>query len=148
MVGRDEAHSNQIAEAANSVIVQLTTEFDLDLLALDGITFAHDYAKKSRPLLRGQWRVKRRQTNMVSIKVTESTKRRPPQCAVEHGARTGHERNMRQMTARQVPDDPGEPGSQVGHEDYGSLFQAIGNFRRNTPVEQRAQLIGDRLGSY
>jgi hypothetical protein len=52
-VGRDEAHCKEISEAANSLIVQLATEFDLELAALDGITFAHDYANALAELDRG-----------------------------------------------------------------------------------------------
>jgi hypothetical protein len=46
-VGRDEAKCKEISKAANSLIVQLATEFDLELAALDGITFAQDYARVS-----------------------------------------------------------------------------------------------------
>lgn len=52
-VGRDEAHCKEISEAANSLIVQLATEFDLELADLDGITFAQDYAKALVELDRG-----------------------------------------------------------------------------------------------
>jgi hypothetical protein len=52
-VGRDEAHCKEISEAANGIIVELATDFDLDLVALDGITFAQDYAKALAELDRG-----------------------------------------------------------------------------------------------
>ena len=52
-VGRDDAHSKEISEIANSIIIELATDFDLELSALDGITFAHDYAKALAELDRG-----------------------------------------------------------------------------------------------
>lgn len=52
-VGRDEEHCKEISAAANELMVQLATEFDLELAALDGITFAHDYAKALAELDRG-----------------------------------------------------------------------------------------------
>jgi hypothetical protein len=52
-VGRDEAHAKEIGDAAGSLIYLLATERDLDLRALDGITFASDYAKALADLDRG-----------------------------------------------------------------------------------------------
>jgi hypothetical protein len=52
-VGRDEAHAKEICDAAGSLICLLATEHDLDLSALDGITFASDYPKALAELERG-----------------------------------------------------------------------------------------------
>lgn len=52
-VGRDEAHSKEISNAANSIITELASHFDFELASLDGITFASDYAQALRDLDRG-----------------------------------------------------------------------------------------------
>lgn len=52
-VGRDEAHAKEISDAAGSLIYLVAAEHDLDLRALDGITFASDYRKALAELDRG-----------------------------------------------------------------------------------------------
>lgn len=52
-VGRDEAHSKEISNAANGIVTELAQDFDFELASLDGITFASDYAQALRDLDRG-----------------------------------------------------------------------------------------------
>lgn len=52
-VGRDEAHSKEISNAASSIITELARDFDLELASLDGVTFASNYAQALTDLDRG-----------------------------------------------------------------------------------------------